>query len=127
MPKVTVQKCPRALCGGLMVLRQIPKMTPPLFYGCTNFPICKARAGAHPDGSPMGTPAQDEEEMSLRIECHDIARTIWKWSDKHAKNKMYAWIRRNSKRGHIGQMNREELIELRAKLLAYHDEFEEYS
>jgi ssDNA-binding Zn-finger/Zn-ribbon topoisomerase 1 len=40
-----------------------------LFYGCNSYPNCKATHGAHPDGKPLGKPA-DKETKAWRIKAH---------------------------------------------------------
>jgi hypothetical protein len=65
-----------------MVLRSTTKFTrkdglPRPFYGCTNFPVCRATHGAHPDGRPLGIPG-DAETKRLRSECHAVFDTLWK-------------------------------------------------
>jgi hypothetical protein len=66
--------CPE--CGAKMVLRTTTKFRYPVsgkprkFYGCSRYPYCKSVHGAHPDGSPLGIPANDETKKK-RIEAHD--------------------------------------------------------
>jgi len=40
------------------------------FYGCTRWPQCKGTHGAHPDGSPLGIPA-DKTTKQARIRAHE--------------------------------------------------------
>ncbi len=58
--------CPE--CEGKLVLR-LSRYG--LFYGCSNYPICKAAHGAHPDGKPLGVPA-NAETRSWRMKAHDV-------------------------------------------------------
>ena len=51
-PKATVLTCPE--CGARMPW-QMSKYGG--FYSCERYPICKGTHGAHPDGSPLGIPA----------------------------------------------------------------------
>jgi ssDNA-binding Zn-finger/Zn-ribbon topoisomerase 1 len=53
-------------CDGKLVLR-LSKYG--LFYGCTNYPVCKTAHGAHPDGKPLGKPA-NKETKAWRIKAH---------------------------------------------------------
>lgn len=57
--------CPE--CDGQLVLRLSKKHG--FFYGCNRYPRCKATHGAHPDGTPLGTPA-DRETRHWRTEAH---------------------------------------------------------
>lgn len=64
--------CPE--CGTPMVLRRTEKFRwkngeGRLFYGCSRWPDCKATHGAHPDGSPLGVPANGETKAA-RVEAH---------------------------------------------------------
>ncbi|MBE0568938.1 MAG: hypothetical protein IH577_04610 [Deltaproteobacteria bacterium] len=40
-----------------------------LFYGCSRWPDCRSTHGAHPDGSPLGVPANGETKAA-RVEAH---------------------------------------------------------
>lgn len=55
-------KCPD--CGGRMALR-VGKWG--RFYACVNFPECKGRHGAHPNGAPKGIPG-DADTRAARAE-----------------------------------------------------------
>jgi ssDNA-binding Zn-finger/Zn-ribbon topoisomerase 1 len=70
MSKVTCGEC-----GADMVLRQSPKYPAP-FWGCTQFPECRGTHGAHPDGRPLGIPA-NRETKDKRIEAHKHFDPIW--------------------------------------------------
>jgi ssDNA-binding Zn-finger/Zn-ribbon topoisomerase 1 len=48
-----------------------------LFYGCRSFPACRAAHGAHPDGTPLGVPA-DPETRKARVAAHDAFDRLWK-------------------------------------------------
>lgn len=61
-------------CGAPMVLRSSRFGK---FYGCTRFPRCKGAHGAHPDGKPLGTPADSETKLA-RIEAHAGFDALWK-------------------------------------------------
>jgi ssDNA-binding Zn-finger/Zn-ribbon topoisomerase 1 len=63
--------CPE--CGSTMVLRSSSRG---LFYGCTSFPRCRAGHGAHPDGTPLGVPA-DAETRAARVRAHEVFDKLW--------------------------------------------------
>jgi ssDNA-binding Zn-finger/Zn-ribbon topoisomerase 1 len=63
-------------CGSVMELRKSPKYKNP-FYGCSQFPVCRGTHGAHPDGRPLGIPA-NRETKDWRIKAHDAFDTLWK-------------------------------------------------
>lgn len=112
--------CPN--CNSKMALRRTTKFRlkdgqARVFYGCSNFPVCKGAVGSHPDGTPF-IPV-DDETKKLRQEAHRIAELIWgEWASitKEQKFKMYSWLKENSQAGHIGQMEKQELIILIEKL-----------
>ena len=113
--------CPE--CGAPMILRKTNKFKtkdgkPRLFYGCSTWPNCNATHGAHPDGSPLGVPA-NAEVKKLRREAHILLENIfgkWESIEKDGKASMYAWLGKNTKSGHVGKMGKEELEELILKL-----------
>ena len=60
-----------------MVLRKMAKFTwrngqPRLAYGCSRFAECRSTHGAHPDGKPLGDPA-DSEAKIMRMAAHRTA------------------------------------------------------
>lgn len=71
MAETTNIRCPE--CSGLMRLRN-SRFGP--FYGCENFPDCRATHGAHPDGRPLGTPANSETKRA-RIAAHAAFDGLW--------------------------------------------------
>ena len=71
--KVKEMSCPQCDQGN-MVLRE-SKYGP--FYGCDQYPRCDATHGAHPDGSPLGIPA-DKQTKQWRIKCHEYFDKLWK-------------------------------------------------
>ena len=64
--------CP--ICRSLMILRNSRYGK---FWGCSQWPKCKATHGAHPDGRPLGVPGNDATKIS-RIEAHAKFDTWWK-------------------------------------------------
>lgn len=110
-PKEHKLECPE--CGSPMRL-QTSKYG--LFYGCSRFPECKETHGAHPDGKPLGRPAKKDIRL-LRREIHALAEHIWRWSVKKERSAMYVWLKKNTKSGHIGEMEKSELMALKEKLL----------
>jgi ssDNA-binding Zn-finger/Zn-ribbon topoisomerase 1 len=81
-------------CGAPMKLRETKKFTypksgkPRLFYGCTRWPECNATHGAHPDGKPLGHPANTETK-ALRSRCH---RLVDELTTERPKGALYAAI-----------------------------------
>ena len=71
VPDAPPLDCPE--CGGTMRLK--PSRYG-LFFGCSNFPQCRATHGAHPDGRPLGTPAKLETKRA-RMAAHEIFDGLW--------------------------------------------------
>lgn len=46
------------------------------YYRCSAYPHCCVTHGAHPDGMPMGTPA-DKETRGWRIAAHGAFDRLW--------------------------------------------------
>jgi len=84
------------------------------FYRCVNFPECDAAHGAHPDGAPMGIPA-DRETRKLRIEAHKALDRVFPFKKKWGREETYRWLGENGF-GHIASMNAEECREIIEKI-----------
>ncbi len=68
------------------------------FWGCTQWPRCKGTHGAHPDGTPLGHPA-DRKTKNGRIDLHARMSDIFA-----SRKEMYAWLKENAPKEHIGDM-----------------------
>lgn len=107
-------------CGSPMTLRDSRYGK---FYGCTQFPKCKGTHGAHPDGRPLGTPA-DRETKLARINAHDAFDLLWKIEPPHipAVRRSEAYVLMQFLMGmtpaeaHIGNFSKEQCERLIAKL-----------
>lgn len=71
--------CPE--CGLPMTLRQ-SKYGP--FYGCTGYPGCTCKHGAHANGSPKGIPG-DAATRAARIRAHEAFDQLWKGASRRAR------------------------------------------
>lgn len=112
-------------CGAPMRLRfskrysKTGKAEP--FYGCSNYPECKGTHGAHPDGKPLGIPA-NKETKSARIRAHAAFDQLWKEKDSPmSRGEAYAWMKRETGFEHIGELTKEECEELCACILTEFD------
>lgn len=74
-------------CGAPMVLRE-SRFRP--FYGCTRYPDCKGSHGAHPDGRPLGTPA-NAATRAARIRAHNAFDPLWKTGGM-SRSAAYRWL-----------------------------------
>lgn len=102
------------------------------FWGCSNYPECKGTHGAHPNGDPLGIPA-DRETKNARIKAHAAFDKLH-W-DSASRREAYRWMQSamgmTKKQAHIAKMNRNqcELLiatievrnELRGELVCKHD------
>ena len=99
-------KCPE--CESTMVLRKYSKYGP--FYGCSTYPKCLASHGTHPDGAPLGIPA-DRITKRARIEAHKVFDQLWKDNGPMTRKDAYSWLRRQMKMTkeecHIGKFDEE--------------------
>jgi len=82
------------------------------FYGCSRWPECTATHGAHPDGKPLGIPA-DTETKQWRIRAHAAFDAIWKHQrSKKARGRAYRWMQMAMNMGeaeaHIGRFTKEQ-------------------
>jgi ssDNA-binding Zn-finger/Zn-ribbon topoisomerase 1 len=60
------------------------------FYGCEKWPDCDYTHGAHPDGAPMGSPA-DKETRQARRRAHAAFDTLWQ-SGGMKRREAYRWM-----------------------------------
>lgn len=106
--------CPS--CNKPMV-RRPSKFGKNFWWGCSGYPQCRVTAAEHPDGTLMSTPAT-QEIKDLRMKAHRVAEQLWgEWeSPKCKKAEMYDWLKYNTKSGHIGKMDKEELLSTIFKL-----------
>jgi len=100
-------------CGQPMILRSGRHG---LFYGCSQFPACKATHGAHPDGEPLGVPA-DGATRAARIVAHNAFDQLWQGMGAPMNRAAaYLWMQRELGRGedecHIAQFGKETCVEL---------------
>lgn len=98
-------------CGSPMELRNSRFG---LFWGCTRYPKCKGTHGAHPDGRPLGKPA-DKETKLARMRAHAAFDRLWKEGPRN-RGQAYGWLKAQASiPDHIGEMSVAEcntLIEL---------------
>lgn len=91
-------------CSALLQLRETPKGT---FYGCTRYPACRGCVGAHPDGSPVGTPA-DAATRRARHLTHELFDKLWR-DGYMSRMGAYTWMQEklgmSVDEAHIGQFD----------------------
>lgn len=110
--------CPE--CGSPMVLRVTSKFKtkdgqPRKFYGCSRWPKCDATHGAHPNGEPLGVPA-DKETKQWRIKAHE---SFDAWAETMGFSRRTAYRKLSEhfdvREIHIAEMN----IEACRKVISY--------
>ncbi len=108
--------CPERGCDGSLTLRAT-KYGP--YWGCENFFTtgCKGGHGAHPDGAPLGTPA-DKETKNWRIEAHAVFDD-WYVANNMSRSEAYEQLQKimglTPAEAHIGNFDAaqcQELIDL---------------
>lgn len=82
------------------------------FYGCSRYPECRGRHGAHlATGKPLGIPA-DAATRAARIRAHESFDLLWKGPvPQMRRGAAYAWLTMKMARPdhiHIGELNLEE-------------------
>lgn len=103
--------CPE--CGKPMVLRRTSRYTypngePSRFWGCSAYPLCTATHGAHPDGTPLGTPANSETKQA-RIAAHAAFDRLWKegpFSRREAYQELARLTGLSTDDAHIGKFDK---------------------
>jgi ssDNA-binding Zn-finger/Zn-ribbon topoisomerase 1 len=112
--------CPE--CGSPMQLRN-SKFGP--FYGCTRYPDCTAAHGAHPDGRPLGVPA-NKETKRWRIEAHTAFDALWQDHGPMKRKHAYKWMQETlgltPDEAHIGSFDIEKCQRLIAAVKSYFTE-----
>jgi ssDNA-binding Zn-finger/Zn-ribbon topoisomerase 1 len=113
-------------CGAPMVLRKTLKHrhadgSARMFYGCSRFPQCATCHGAHPDGSPLGIPA-DKPTREARMSTHTAFDRLWKtgrMSRKAAYVLMRELMAMTKGEAHIGRFTVAECLRLEERLAEY--------
>lgn len=104
-------------CGAPMVLKTAALYGP--FYGCSRWPDCVGAHGAHPDGSPLGIPA-DGRTRYLRQLAHAAFDAAWHKRGLK-RHEAYRWLQaltgKNSDEAHIARFNADECRTLMNTLL----------
>ena len=99
-----------------------------LFYGCTNYPKCKATHGAHKkSGKPLGTPA-DKKTKKARMQAHDAFDQLWK--NKHmSRSEAYEWMQEamemTEDEAHIGCFTEDQCDKLEVLVEGYLEELDD--
>jgi ssDNA-binding Zn-finger/Zn-ribbon topoisomerase 1 len=113
---MTILVCPE--CGAPMILRKTHKFKwrngqPRLFWGCSRFPECRATHGAHPDGSPLGHPA-DSETKAMRMATHRAAELAFgRWDTKDGRDGFYDWLKAHPElKQHVGDSTKLDALEI---------------
>lgn len=117
MPEVFDLKCPEPGCDGMLTLRNSRFGQ---FYGCTRYPRCKGAHGAHPDGTPLGIPA-DEATKKASVVAHAAFDLLWEpvgapYSRGAAYFEMRAMMGLSEEDAHIGNFDIDQCTQLVEKV-----------
>lgn len=90
-PALPELACPE--CGAPMVLKYSRRYERP-FYGCTRYESmkCPGTHGAHPDGRPLGIPA-DLATKAARHQLHLVFDQLWR-THVMSRDAAYRWLMR---------------------------------
>ena len=85
------------------------------YYGCENFPKCKASHSIHQDtGELLGIPA-DQETRKKRIQAHKVFDKLWR-SGEISRSEAYKFLQKTlhlpAKDAHISHLSIDECDEL---------------
>lgn len=90
------------------------------FWSCTRFPACRGGHGAHPDGMPLGTPA-DKPTKRARIKAHAAFDPLWKGKGAPMqRGEAYVWLTKamgRTEQIHIGDLTLDECAQVIALCL----------
>lgn len=130
MTDQTTPACPE--CGAPMVLRETKKFTwrngtPRLFFGCSRWPECDGTHGAHPDGRPLGVPA-DKETKRARTRAHAAFDRLWKVHGM-LRSDAYSWMQHalglSRDEAHVANFDKDTCARLEAAVDAHERRLEE--
>jgi len=95
----------RCYCGAEMLAMPSTFHTDRVYYRC---PVadCEGVVGSHPDGRPVGTPA-NRATRAARIRAHNAFDPIWQ-SGEMKRTAAYAWLVEATGVRHIGESSIEE-------------------
>jgi ssDNA-binding Zn-finger/Zn-ribbon topoisomerase 1 len=76
-----------------------------MYYRCKGFPQCRATHGAHPNGKPLGVPA-DAVTRAARRRVHESIDPLWRGGEC-SRTQVYRWLAHVLERRHphVGQMS----------------------
>ena len=88
------------------------------YYACPEWPRCRGAHGAHPDGTPKGTPA-DAYTRKLRQAAHASIDPLWRPGPQKVfptRMHVYLWMQNvmgmTAEEAHIGSFDAEQCIAL---------------
>lgn len=92
-----------------------------LFWSCPFYPFCTVQHGAHPDGRPVGFPA-DKRTRRARSEAHEEFDALWRGM-KLSRSQGYELLQQITglpeKEAHIGCFDYEQCAALVSAVRAY--------
>lgn len=109
--------CPE--CRGLMELRTSHTFKYrngewTKFWRCRDI-NCSGKHSAHPDGTPLGKPA-NKDTRQARFYLHLLIDRVWDPEDREQKKNRDRWLHDNTPTGHVSDMDYEEVWKTIKKL-----------
>lgn len=95
------------------------------FWGCSRYPQCKGTHGAHPDGRPLGKPA-DLATKKARTRAHAAFDALWRGAHRGGgmtRAEAYEWLTAamgSTEQVHIGALTIEECDQVVRLCLSRH-------
>jgi hypothetical protein len=122
----TYLQCPEPGCNGTLKRKWSPANRQ-WFYGCDRWASkgCHGAVGCHPDGSPLGRPA-DQTTRRARREAHEAFDELWEegWMSRSAA---YDWLAREMdlSEAHMAKMDKRQCAQVVERCRAKLEELEE--
>lgn len=93
------------------------------FYGCSSYPKCQSTHGCHPDGRPLGKPA-DKATKQARIRAHEAFDQLWKSEPpRFSRRAAYRWMQQamglSKDEAHIGNFDASQCAALIERVTAF--------
>jgi len=119
---MVVEKLDCPDCGAPMELVPSQIQEDRWFYRCTTYPDCRGSHGAHPDGSPLGIPANAETRQYRKL-AHAAFDQLWNGDGRICGRRirtnrwdaylmLQRWMGKSEEDAHISKFTKEECQKL---------------
>lgn len=98
------------------------------WYACAHWPDCRGSCSAHPDGTPMGVPA-DAATRQARMQAHAAFDAFWRGPTRiMARGDAYRWLEKQlglpRDGAHIGAFTQAQCAQVLRAVGAYYGDRE---